>query len=152
MALCSRALLNLRSVKNRLIIDLTLQDESCVRSTTHSRVVSSISLAPCNCSFSYSSTSELYSPLTVSAKVLSYESSVIPMEASTPQSAILGRVFNSLDSHLNGLKMAKSCQTSLNSWLISRYYLRYFPCLTTIYLIFITIFEMKTCPRSIANG
>ncbi len=59
----------------------------------------------------------------------------------------LGRVFNSLDSPLNGLKMAKSCQTSSNSGLISRYYLRYFPCLTAIYLIFITIFEMKTCPN-----
>ncbi|MFT7322206.1 MAG: hypothetical protein ACI8R1_000320, partial [Psychrobacter glaciei] len=33
------------------------------------------------------------------------------------------------------------------SWLISRYYLRYFSCLTAIYLIFITIFEMKTRPR-----
>ena len=43
--------------------------------------------------------------------------------------------------------MAKSCQTSSNSWLISRYYLRYFPCLTAIYLIFITIFEMKTRPN-----
>ena len=42
--------------------------------------------------------------------------------------------------------MAKSCQTSSNSGLISRYYLRYFPCLTAIYLIFITIFEMKTRP------
>ncbi len=60
----------------------------------------------------------------------------------------LGRVFNSLDSHLNGLKMAKSCQTLSNSWLISRYYLRYFPCLTAIYLIFITIFEMKTRPNN----
>ncbi|MEH6666638.1 MAG: hypothetical protein V7689_02610 [Psychrobacter sp.] len=59
----------------------------------------------------------------------------------------LGRVFNSSDSHLNGLKMAKSCQTSSNSWLISRYYLRYFSCLTAIYLIFTTIFEMKTRPR-----
>ncbi len=59
---------------------------------------------------------------------------------------LLGRVFNSLDSHLNGLKMAKSCQTSSNSWLISRYYLRYFSCLTAIYLIFIAIFEMKTRP------
>jgi len=43
--------------------------------------------------------------------------------------------------------MAKFCQTSSNSWLISRYYLRYFPCLTAIYLIFITIFEMKTRPK-----
>ena len=60
--------------------------------------------------------------------------------------SLLGRVFNSLDSPLNGLKMAKSCQTSSNSGLISRYYLRYFPCLTAIYLIFITIFEMKTRP------
>ncbi|MEK6203647.1 MAG: hypothetical protein N2B04_06300, partial [Psychrobacter sp.] len=46
----------------------------------------------------------------------------------------------------NGLKMVKSCQTASNSWLISRYYLRYFSCLTAIYLIFITIFEMKTRP------
>ena len=45
--------------------------------------------------------------------------------------------------------MAKFCQTSLNSWLISRYYLRYFPRLTAIYLIFITIFEMRTRPRGI---
>ncbi len=65
---------------------------------------------------------------------------------------ILGRVFNSLDSPLNGLKMAKSCQTSSNSWLISRYYLRYFPCLTAIYLIFITIFEMKTRPKKIVKS
>ncbi len=62
---------------------------------------------------------------------------------------VLGRVFNSLDSHLNGLKMAKSCQTSSNSGLISRYYLRYFPCLTAIYLIFITIFEMKIRPNKL---
>ena len=61
---------------------------------------------------------------------------------------LLGRVFNSLDSPLNGLKMAKSCQTSSNSGSISRYYLRYFPCLTAIYLIFIPIFEMKTRPRT----
>jgi len=40
--------------------------------------------------------------------------------------------------------MAKFCQTSLNSWLISRYY----PRLTAIYLIFITIFEMRTRPRT----
>ena len=60
----------------------------------------------------------------------------------------IGRVFNSLDSHLNGLKIAKSCQTSSNSGLISRYYLRYFSCLTAIYLIFITIFEMKTRPST----
>ena len=45
--------------------------------------------------------------------------------------------------------MAKFCQTSLNSWLISRYYLRYFPRLTAIYLIFITIFELRTRPRGI---
>ena len=45
--------------------------------------------------------------------------------------------------------MAKFCQTSLNSWLISRYYLRYFPRLTAIYLIFITIFEMSTRPSTI---
>ncbi|MFT7324234.1 MAG: hypothetical protein ACI8R1_002386, partial [Psychrobacter glaciei] len=45
-----------------------------------------------------------------------------------------------------GLKMAKSCQTSSNSWLISRYYLHSFSCLTAIYLILITIFEMKTRP------
>ena len=42
--------------------------------------------------------------------------------------------------------MDKSCQTASNSWLISRYYLRYFPCLTAIYLIFITIFKMRTRP------
>ena len=58
----------------------------------------------------------------------------------------IGRDFNSLDSPLNGLKMAKSCQTSSNSGLIPRYCLRYFPCLTAIYLIFITIFGMKTRP------
>ena len=56
-------------------------------------------------------------------------------------------VFNSLDSYLNGLKTAKFCQTSSSSWLISRYYLHYFPRLTAIYLIFITIFEMKTRRR-----
>jgi len=42
--------------------------------------------------------------------------------------------------------MAKLCQTASNSFLISRYYLRYFPCLTAIYLIFIAIFKMRTCP------
>ena len=47
--------------------------------------------------------------------------------------------------------MAKFCQTSLNSLSISRYYLRYFPCLTAIYLIFITIFKMRTRP-SISNN
>ena len=61
---------------------------------------------------------------------------------------LLRRVFNSLDSYLNGLKTAKFCQTSSNSWLISRYYLHYFPRLTAIYLIFITIFEMKTRPKN----
>ena len=50
-------------------------------------------------------------------------------------------------SYLNGLKMAKFCQTSSNSWLISRYYLRYFPRLTAIYLIFMTIFKMRTHPK-----
>ena len=59
---------------------------------------------------------------------------------------ILGRVLNSIDSHLNGLKMAKSGQTVSNSWLISQYYLRYFPCLTVIYLIFIAIFKTRTRP------
>ena len=60
----------------------------------------------------------------------------------------LGRVLNSIDYPLNGLKMAKFCQTSSNSLLISRYYLRYFPCLTAIYLIFITIFKMRTRPST----
>ncbi|GAF58580.1 hypothetical protein JCM18902_1384 [Psychrobacter sp. JCM 18902] len=47
--------------------------------------------------------------------------------------------------------MAKFCQTSLNSLSISRYYLRYFPYLTAIYLIFMTIFKMRTRP-SISNN
>ncbi|GAF61761.1 hypothetical protein JCM18903_1789 [Psychrobacter sp. JCM 18903] len=45
------------------------------------------------------------------------------------------------------LKMAKFCQTSSNSLAISRYYLRYFPYLTAIYLIFINIFKMKARPK-----
>ena len=44
--------------------------------------------------------------------------------------------------------MAKFCQTSSTSLLISRYYLRYFPYLTVIYLIFITIFKMRTRPSN----
>ena len=44
--------------------------------------------------------------------------------------------------------MAKPCQTASNRWLISRYYLHYFPRLTAIYLIFITIFEMKIRPSN----
>ena len=34
---------------------------------------------------------------------------------------LLGRVLNSSAGHLNGLKMAKFCQTSSDSWVISRY-------------------------------
>ena len=36
-------------------------------------------------------------------------------------STLLGRVLNSSAGHLNGLKMAKFCQTSSDSWVISRY-------------------------------
>ena len=59
----------------------------------------------------------------------------------------LGHALNSNDSYLNGLKMAQFCQTASNRLLVSRYYLRYFSRLTAIYLIFISIFEMKTRPR-----
>ncbi len=61
----------------------------------------------------------------------------------------LGRVLNSIDYFRNGLKMAKFCQASSNSLLISRYYLRYFSCLTAIYLMFITIFKVRTRPKNI---
>ena len=59
----------------------------------------------------------------------------------------LGRVLNSIDYPLNGLKMAKFCQTSSNSLLISRHYLCYCPCLTAIYLILVTTFKMRTRPK-----
>jgi len=42
--------------------------------------------------------------------------------------------------------MAKFCQTSSNSLLISRYYLRYCLCLAAIYLIFVTISKMRKRP------
>jgi len=42
--------------------------------------------------------------------------------------------------------MGKSYQMASNSWLTSRYNLRYFLCLTTVYSIFITTFKMKTRP------
>ena len=64
----------------------------------------------------------------------------------------LGHALNSNDSYLNGLKMAQFCQTASNRLLVSRYYLRYFSRLTAIYLIFISIFEMRTHPsKNIRN-
>ncbi len=45
----------------------------------------------------------------------------------------------------------KFCQASLNSWLISRDYPRYFSRLTAIYLIFIIVFKMKTRPSEIKS-
>ena len=62
---------------------------------------------------------------------------------------LLGRILNSNECSLNELKIAKFCQTSSNSWSISRYYLHYFPRLTAIYLIFITIFKMRTRPNTL---
>ncbi|MGP5297062.1 type IV pilus biogenesis protein PilM [Psychrobacter sp. CLB018] len=38
-----------------------------------------------------------------------------PLEDVNLDFEVLGRVFNSIDGHLNGLKMAKFCQTSSNS-------------------------------------
>ena len=71
------------------------------------------------------------------------------MSRATAFNQCLRHVLNSIDYPLNGLKMVKFCQTSSNSLAISRYYLRYFPCLTAIYLIFITIFKIKIRPKQI---